>query len=111
MHMTVKICCILFLSVLSYTAHANPNDDLVLDIMFCESSLRPAVWGDGKHSYGIAQFRRDTFYELSKRAHLKGLNWKSATHQAILLRWAVDHGKGNRWTCFTKLTAGKRITH
>ena len=79
-------------------------------IIQCESSFRPNVWGDDHKSYGLAQFREDTFYEfahqakpLMKRAGLWPASWKNPIQQIFLLNWGLDHGYANRWTCYRKI--------
>ena len=49
--------------------HARAADTaLMMKIMKCESSLRFDVWGDDGKSFGIAQFRKETFYEFAAMA-------------------------------------------
>jgi hypothetical protein len=88
------------------------DQGLVLKIMVCESGLRHNVWGDDGKSYGIAQFRKETFYEFAamakkemRAAKFYKPNWFNPQHQVFLLNWGLDHGYGRRWTCFRTLSA------
>jgi hypothetical protein len=83
---------------------------LMMKIMECESSLRYNVWGDDGKSFGIAQFRKETFYEFAakakkemKAAKLWPARWRHPQHQVFLMNWGIDHGYGNRWTCYRKI--------
>lgn len=82
------------------------DQQLVRKIIMCESSNRANVWGDDRRSYGIAQFRKETFYEFAAEAHLHHPSWHSRTQQIYLLNWALDHGYANRWTCYRMIAAG-----
>ncbi len=91
-----------------YARAADPT--LMMKIMECESSLRSNVWGDDGKSFGIAQFRKETFYEFSvmareemKAAKLWPAIWSHPQHQVFLMNWGIDHGYGNRWTCYRKI--------
>jgi len=84
--------------------------DLKLRIMICESGLKHDIWGDDGKSFGIAQFRKETFYEFSAKAERKMRQakmwppkWTSPQHQLFLLDWGLDHGHGNRWACYRKM--------
>jgi hypothetical protein len=86
---------------------------LVLRIMQCESGLRHDAIGDGGRSRGIAQFRKETFYEFAKLAKLrdKGLgepDWMNPQQQAYLLNWGLDNGYGRRWACYRKLKGARK---
>jgi len=85
---------------------------LMLDIMICESGLRHDAIGDDGVSRGIAQFRKETFYEFAAMALKDGSwryaklgkpNWMNPLQQVFLLRWGLENGYGKRWTCFRKL--------
>lgn len=79
----------------------------VMDIIECESRGRhDGVWGDGGKSYGIAQFKKDTFGLLAQKSGMKGLRWKNRTDQVRLLRWAVENGHGAHWTCYKEAIRG-----
>lgn len=91
---------LLFLPSFSHAADAN----LMISIIECESSGRFNAVGDGGLSHGIAQFRRDTFYEFASLAKMKGMRWKNPIHQMRVMNWALDNGYGRRWTCYRKLT-------
>lgn len=79
------------------------NIHLMNQIMMCESSMRPNVWGDDGKSYGIAQFRKETFYEFAHMAHIYRPNWFNTDQQIYLLAWGLDHGYAKRWTCYRKI--------
>lgn len=101
------------LGVLLFSPRAHSADQgLVLKIMVCESGLRHNVWGDGGKSYGIAQFRKETFYEFAamartqmRKAKFYKPDWFNPQHQVFLLNWGLDNGYGKRWTCFRTLSA------
>lgn len=78
---------------------------LVIDLLECESSGRYNVYGkkDKGASYGIAQFREDTFYEFAKQAGMKKMRYKNPIHQLRVMNWALDNGYGYRWTCYRKM--------
>ena len=74
-----------------------------LSIILCESGARhQGVWGDGGRSYGIAQFQYATFNELRKEAGRPDLRWKIRHDQLWLLDWALRHGYGKYWACYSK---------
>lgn len=73
-------------------------------IIECESGGRhDGVWGDGGRSYGIAQFQRRTFSYLAEKSGIEGLDWKDRDDQILLLRWSIDNGYGDLWTCYRKI--------
>lgn len=73
-------------------------------VIECESSGRhEGVWGDGGRSYGIAQFQRRTFGYLAEKSGIEGLDWKDRDDQIWLLRWSIDNGYGDLWTCYRKI--------
>jgi len=82
------------------------SGNMIDKIIMCESSWDNTKWGDlGKEypAYGLAQFQERTFYWLANLAD-KELNWKNATDQVWLLRWAIDNNYGYLWTCYGYLT-------
>lgn len=86
--------------------HARADElPLAVRIVACESAGLADVWGDDHKSFGIAQFQRVTFREMSKRAGLD-LKWRNPYDQLTLLKWALHHGKGHYWTCYRKIRAG-----
>jgi len=106
-------CLFLSLALLSTQAQA-ASVKLMMSIMQCESSLRFDVWGDDGKSFGIAQFRKETFYEFAKQAEPKMKRagywpprWRNPQHQVYLLGWALDHGFARRWTCYRKIVSGE----
>ena len=81
-------------------------------VIECESNYKHEVYGDGGKAYGIAQFHKPTFHWLSKKAGLK-LKYRNRGHQILLLKWAIENGKGKYWTCYRRccFTAGKSGTN
>lgn len=83
--------------------------DLFIKIIICESSgNNKGVWGDDKKSYGIAQFQKETFYELARKAGMKHARWGNAEHQLRLLMWAIRHKKAHLWSCYRKIEGRTR---
>lgn len=88
---------------------------LMLNIMICESGMNSNAIGDDGVSRGIAQFRKETFYEFAAMAkkqnrwdsRLGEPRWMNAQQQVFLLEWGIDNGYGARWTCWRKLTAAR----
>lgn len=85
-------------------------------ILMCESSNRHydfktkrVRYGDDGVSRGIAQFRKETFYEQVAVAKNAGTwpfgkpRWFSKEQQLWLLNDMLDRGLGARWTCYRKL--------
>lgn len=73
-----------------------------MSILLCESGIRhEGTWGDGGKSYGIAQFQLATFKDLRKEAGRPELQWKNRDDQLWLLDWALRHGYGKYWTCYS----------
>jgi len=97
----------LFLSMCSAQPVHAADQRLAHEIIQCESSGRAHVWGDDHKSYGIAQFRKETFYEFANAAHLRRPNWRDPRQQIYLLNWGIDHGYANRWTCYRLIKKGK----
>lgn len=95
----------MFVAIICISTNSIAADSkLLIDIIECESSGRHDAVGDDGVSNGIAQFRKETFYEFARQAKMKGMIYKNPIHQLRLMNWAIDHGYGNRWTCFRKLT-------
>jgi hypothetical protein len=88
---------------------AKPQTDigLFISIIECESGGKHTAVGDGGLAINVAQFHRDTFYEMAKMANFRGANIHNPIHQMKLLRWALDHNMGNRWTCYRMLMKQK----
>lgn len=106
----------LIVTLMFYMNHAIAADPkLVNAILLCESSNRHyekdgrVRFGDDGISRGIAQFRKETFYEfaaLAIKQHkwpFKYPNWFNEEQQLWLLNWGLDNGYGRRWTCWRKL--------
>lgn len=85
------------------TAHA-ADTALFIGVIECESGGNPDAVGDHGLARGLAQFHRDTFYEMAAQAKMKGMQWQNSIHQMKLLNWALSHGKGSAWTCYSKIT-------
>lgn len=97
---------IIMLALLAFAPHVKAADiNMVIDILECESSGRHNVYGKQDHgaSFGIAQFRKDTFYEIAKQAGMKKMRYRNPIHQLRVMNYALDHGYENRWTCYRKL--------
>lgn len=103
-----QVAAILLMLAPMHARAADPT--LMMKILECESSLRYNVWGDDGKSFGIAQFRKETFYEFAvmakkemRAAKLWPARWPIPQHQVFLMNWGIDHGYGNRWTCYRKI--------
>ena len=95
---------LLFLVFLFMPQIAQAADPLLLArIVVCESGSKPSICGDDGVSCGIAQFRKETFYEFAAAAGLKKAHWMNMYDQIYLLNWGLDHGYGRRWTCYRKI--------
>jgi hypothetical protein len=89
---------------LFYSIPAKAADiNMVIALLECESSGRHNAIGDDGVSYGIAQFRKETFYEFTKQSKIKGMSYRNPIHQLKIMNWALDNGYGYRWTCYRKL--------
>ena len=103
-----------FAAILIWAFPAKAADTkLMVDIMICESGLKHDAVGDDGVSRGIAQFRKETFFEFAAMAKKQGKwkfgkpYWLNPQQQVFLLEWGLDNGYGRRWTCYRKLTEGK----
>ena len=83
---------------------------IMMRVIACESGWRHDAVGDDGLSMGIAQFRKETFYEFAVMAKKDGTwpkrwrpEWLNPQQQIFLLEWGLDHGYGKRWTCWRKL--------
>ena len=96
-------------------AYAAP-EALKKAILMCESSnmhyephSKRVRFGDDGISRGIAQFRKETFYEQAAVAKKDGTwpfgkpRWFDEQQQLWLLNDMLDRGMGRRWTCYRKL--------
>lgn len=102
-----KLFSVLFGISLSFSVQA-ADINLIIDILECESSGKHNIYGDAGASYGIAQFQRPTFYKFVKQAGFKKFYYENPIHQLKVMNWAIDNGYGAHWTCYTKLTKGKK---
>lgn len=107
----VRVALLVLLSTSGSLARA-ADAALLLKILVCESGLKHDEVGDKGKSRGIAQFRKETFYEFAKmarkemrKAKFYKPSWLNPQHQVFLLNWGIDNGYGRRWTCFRTLTA------
>jgi len=100
-----------------YSTHSVAADQRLVDaILMCESSNRHyerdgrVRFGDDGISRGIAQFRKETFYEFAAMAKKQGRwpfkrpRWFDEQQQIHLLKWGLDNHLGKRWTCYRELT-------
>jgi len=95
---------LLAILLLLYIPSVNAMDaKLMVDIIECESSGRYDATGDDGVSVGIAQFQEATFNEMKKKAKMPLLRWKNPVHQLRLMIWMIEHGHGDRWTCYRKI--------
>jgi hypothetical protein len=107
--------------LLLITSQAHAADPALRQaIVMCESSgkhlNRQGKMRCGKdsdefgESCGIAQFKQATFYEFATEAKIEGSwpfkrpRWTDKEQQLWLLNWGLDHQKGERWSCYRKLT-------
>ena len=74
------------------------DPEIITKVIQCESTSNPTAIGDHGHSYGISQIYLPAHPEITK-------------DQALDPAWAIDYlaqqisiGKGNRWTCYRKLS-------
>jgi hypothetical protein len=115
----MKIILLSILMGVTLSAQA-ANPWLVKKIVFCESNGHHLTksgkfnCGDDNVSCGIAQFRKETFYEFAAQSirdrtwPFKRPFWFSKSQQLFLLSWGLDHGYANRWTCYRKTMANLR---
>ena len=102
MRQLAKLTLLIGLLLSPITQAADIN--LVINIIECESSGRHDVYGDDGISYGIAQFREETFYRFAKKAGFKRMYYKNPIHQLRVMNWALDNGYASHWTCYNKVT-------
>lgn len=113
-HRNIMACVwlVALISLLSFAANA-ADMALAIDILECESSgLHLDKHGalncnkaepKGGDSCGIAQFQRATFEDFKARAGFPRGRWTNSVHQLRVMNWMLDHGYGNRWTCYRRL--------
>lgn len=81
----------------------DPIPDMIEKIVMCESSgNHEGVWGKAGE-FGIAQFKKESFYLFAKMAGFENADWKNKEHQLYLLEWGLRNGKENHWVCFMKI--------
>jgi hypothetical protein len=115
-HILSSLLLGLFLAISIPAKATGNNDHLIVKILKCESGFRSDVYGDGGKAYGIAQFHKETFYRFANKAKpemqkagLWPAIYHNANHQVWLLNWAINHGHGSSWTCYTKIKHQERI--
>ena len=89
----------------------------IIQIVKCESGKNPYQWGDcdksgiknGNHckAWGVAQFHKGTFYEMTAKMGFSWGRWESMDNQITVLRWAIEHGYSYHWTCASPITLAK----
>lgn len=112
-----KLCALLLF--VSHPVHA-ADAQLKKNILMCESSNRHydfhsdrIRYGDDGVSRGIAQFRRETFYEQAAAAKRAGKwpfkkpRWLNKEQQLWLMDYMLDKGLGQRWTCYGMIKRGE----
>lgn len=100
------VAAVIILALLIPAQAQAADVNLVINIIECESGGRYNAVGDDGVSVGIAQFQKNTFEEMKKLAKMPRLRWKNPIDQLRLTVWMLDHGYGNRWTCYRKLKGG-----
>lgn len=75
------------------------NEDLLLDVAYCESRFNQNARGDSGKAIGIFQFWQGTWDSFSKDFG-EILDINSVHDQAKLAAWAFSTGKQLHWTCF-----------
>jgi hypothetical protein len=82
----------------------NPEiENMVVQIVMCESGGNPQAVGDHGLARGICQYHKETFYRHANLAGLREAKWLDSGHQLYLLRWALENGLGYEWACYQKL--------
>lgn len=105
----ITMVCVLFTLLAAWVTPARAADiNQVINIIECESSGRYNVYGreDEGQSYGIAQFKRETFDHFKRRAGHLEWRYRNPIHQLRLMNWMLDHGYGSHWTCYRRLMGG-----
>ena len=72
-------------------------------MLISSGGLHENVWGDKNYihkAYGIAQFQKRTFYWLMDISGKKNMKWKNKDDQIKLLKWALENGQGELWSCY-----------
>lgn len=70
------------------------------NLIQCESSWIPTVYGDSKKAYSLAQFHEPTFEDFKRWSGYEDLEYKNPEHQLKLLVWAYKNKKMHNWTCW-----------
>lgn len=65
-----------------------------------ESNGRHNVWGADKE-FGLAQFKRQTFFFLAEKMGLENPDWKDALQQILVCNWAIRNGYAKKhWSTY-----------
>jgi hypothetical protein len=89
-------------------AYFNPQVYAIIqDIVSCESSGRQydengEIVKGKAGELGIAQFKPET-WEYFNNLRGTDLDIMSESDQLNMLRWGLETGRGNHWTCFSKI--------
>lgn len=92
-----------------YTSVYGGNSDLNKRVIDCESQWNTKALGDGGRSYGIGQFQKPSFDNLS-RLMGEELNYYSPHDQIKLLVWSIANGYGNQWTAYRAIKNGGKYS-
>lgn len=71
----------------------------MLRVAVCESSLRPAVVGDGGEALGLYQFHLPIWGELAPRLGYVGDLRADPVAASRVAAYAFSIGRANAWTC------------
>lgn len=81
--------------------------DVLKNVIECESRFihegRYGDWSSKSQSFlafGIAQFHRDTFYDMVKLSGMRDLSYIEENDQIELAGWGISHGYQKRWSCY-----------
>ena len=80
---------------------AIPITPEIYNLVMCESSWDNSAIGK-QSELGLAQFKRETFNWMSGLAGFEGSIY-SDNDQLELLKWGLENGYQNHWSCFYKI--------
>ncbi|HAS92268.1 MAG TPA: hypothetical protein DCS12_08565 [Clostridiales bacterium] len=75
------------------------DSKIVSKVIQCESRGNITAIGDSGKSFGIAQFQKPTFINLSNKLG-EELDYYSSHDQIKLLSWSMANGYGRLWTAY-----------
>ncbi len=78
------------------------------ELIHCESSWRPRIYGDSGKAYSLAQFHEPTFEDFKRWSEQSHFEYKNPEHQLKLLVWAYKNHKMKNWTCWNVGSAVKK---